>query len=221
MNDPGREVVAIRPPASPPSPMPRFITTRCIAKATGRFSGGVSPAISVDCAGQKAPLPMPIVAEARKPCQCSWMNGYWRKPSVRKTSATPSMRPAADPVHERARNRPGDEADRGVGREDEADRAEPEAAHVVQVDEGEGQHDAVPERVHEPARLERLHRAREARVEAAEVAGHRNETVPVWTSCSTRVSRSSTTAASAPARAPSSRSTSGSSASSSGSRSSS
>ena len=41
--------------------MPRFIITRCIANAVGRFSRGVSPAISDDCAGQKPPLPIPAM----------------------------------------------------------------------------------------------------------------------------------------------------------------
>ena len=72
MNVPGESVVAISPPASAPRPMPRFITTRCIANAAGRCSGGVRPAISVDCAGQKKPMPIPVTAATRKPCHGSW-----------------------------------------------------------------------------------------------------------------------------------------------------
>lgn len=59
VNDPGDSVVAMSPPASAPRPIPRFMTTRCIAKAAGRCSVGVKPAINVDCEGQKAPTRSP------------------------------------------------------------------------------------------------------------------------------------------------------------------
>jgi len=44
------------------SPMPRFITTRCMANADGRWSGRVRPVMSVDCDGQKPPTPIPLTA---------------------------------------------------------------------------------------------------------------------------------------------------------------
>ena len=59
----------MKPPATPPRPMPRFITTRCIANVAERCARVVSPASSVDCAGQKSPFPIPVTALARKPCQ--------------------------------------------------------------------------------------------------------------------------------------------------------
>ena len=57
-----------------------------------------------------------------------------------------------------------------VRREDQAGRAERDPLHVVQIDEHEREHDAVPERVREAAELQQLHIAGEARVEAAEPA---------------------------------------------------
>ena len=76
MNEPGDSVVAMRPPASAPSPIPRFITTRCIAKAAGRSEGAVRPAISVDCDGQKPPTPTPVIIATANPCHASCTNGY-------------------------------------------------------------------------------------------------------------------------------------------------
>ena len=38
----------MKPPASPPIPIPRFIVTRCIAKTAGLFSRGASPASNDD-----------------------------------------------------------------------------------------------------------------------------------------------------------------------------
>ena len=43
--------------------------TRCIAKVAERCSRVDEAGERVDCAGQKAPLPMPVIALARKPCQ--------------------------------------------------------------------------------------------------------------------------------------------------------
>ena len=63
------------PPTRAPSPIPRFITTRCIPKVMWRRSGGVSPTSSVDCAGQKSPLPTPVTVAATNACQGSWTNG--------------------------------------------------------------------------------------------------------------------------------------------------
>jgi hypothetical protein len=92
VNEPGESVVAITPPASAPRPIPRFITTRCIANAAGRCSLGVSAAISVDCAGQNPPMPTPATAATTKPCQGSSTSGYPAKPAARMTSATASIR---------------------------------------------------------------------------------------------------------------------------------
>ena len=75
-NVPGLSALAIRPPASPPSPIPRFIITRCVAKAVCRLSGGVRPAIRLDWLGQKPPLPIPAIAAAPKACHGSVTNGY-------------------------------------------------------------------------------------------------------------------------------------------------
>lgn len=72
----GFEVVAIRPPARPPSPKPRFIVRRCVANATARRSGGVRPAMREDCDGQNVPMPIPTSALVAKPCHGSWMSGY-------------------------------------------------------------------------------------------------------------------------------------------------
>ncbi len=76
----------------PPIPIPRFIVTRCIAKTTGRCARVASPERSVDCEGQKAPLPIPIVADARKPSQAESTKAYWPIPSIRKPSAIVSIR---------------------------------------------------------------------------------------------------------------------------------
>ena len=55
--------------------MPRFIITRCVAKAVCRLSGGVRPAIRLDWLGQKPPLPMPAIAAAPNACHGSVTNG--------------------------------------------------------------------------------------------------------------------------------------------------
>ena len=94
VNEPGDSVVAMRPPASAPRPMPRFITTRCIAKADGRCSAGVRPAISVDCDGQKPPTPTPVIAATTNPCHGSCTSGYSAYPPARIASAVASsLRP--------------------------------------------------------------------------------------------------------------------------------
>ena len=49
---PVSEARAMRPPVSPPMPMPRFIVTRCSAKALCARGAGVSLVSSTDCAGQ-------------------------------------------------------------------------------------------------------------------------------------------------------------------------
>ena len=155
MNERGCAVDAIRPPTSAPSPMPRFITTRCIPNVMWRSPGGVRPTSSVDCAG-----PEEAVAEARHG------GGQERLPRMvhrrvpdeadrEQDERGREHAPAAEPVDERAGDRAGDERDGGVRREHEAGDRQRDAAHVVEVDQRERQHDAVAERVAEAAELER------------------------------------------------------------------
>ncbi|HUI36034.1 MAG TPA: hypothetical protein VLZ04_00960 [Gaiellaceae bacterium] len=61
---PGSEVVAIRPPTTPPIPIPRFMLTRCSAKAACRSSAGVRRESSVDWPGQKQAVPIPSTANS-------------------------------------------------------------------------------------------------------------------------------------------------------------
>ncbi len=82
-------------------------------------------------------------------------------------------RAGAEPVDERAGDQPGCQLRRSRDRDDETGDAEPEAAHAVEVDDEERQHEAVAERVREPAELQQPDLAREARVESAEVGEHR------------------------------------------------
>ena len=62
--------------------------------------------------------------------------------------------------------------------EDQAGHREPDPAHVVQVDEQERVHDAVPEGVHEPADLEGRDRAGEGREVRPEEPPHRETLAP-------------------------------------------
>jgi len=71
----GFDVVAMSPPTTPPSPMPRFRVTRWSAKAAWRRDCGVSPARSADWLGQKPAFPTPAIALARKACQGSSISG--------------------------------------------------------------------------------------------------------------------------------------------------
>ena len=91
---------------------------------------------------------------------------------------------ASDSVDKRSGDGPGDQADGGVRAEHEPGGAEPDPAHVVEVDEREREHDPVAEGVQQAARLQRVHRPRQLRVEAQEPAAHR-ETVATWTGSST------------------------------------
>jgi hypothetical protein len=84
----------------------------------------------------------------------------------------------SDAVDERSGDRAGDEADGGVRRQHEPGGAEIDPALVVQVDEGEREHEPVPERVQEPAQLQGLDRPRQLRVEAAQVTLHRGTVAP-------------------------------------------
>ena len=72
--------------------MPRFITTRCIANALCRRSGGVISVMRVDCAGQNDPLPMPVMVAIRKPFQALSTSTYPAYPTVRNTNEAASTR---------------------------------------------------------------------------------------------------------------------------------
>ena len=132
---------------------------------------------------------MPVTALARKPCQGLCDERVPEEADREEAERRRQHRLAADPVDERTADRPGDQADARIRREDEPGDAEADPALVVQVDEQERDHEPVAERVHQPAQLEQLHRARQARVQAREEAPHR-ETVPAWISCSTEESPS-------------------------------
>ena len=87
----GLDVVAIRPPTTPPRPMPRFRVTRWSAKAACRLAGGVRPARRADWLGQKPAFPTPGDRAARKACHGSWMSGKLPNPIARRTSAAASV----------------------------------------------------------------------------------------------------------------------------------
>ena len=107
---PGRSASAISPPTSAPTPIPRFIITRCIANVAWRRSGGESAASSVDCAGQKKPLPTPVTTAARKPCHGACTRRTPRsRPRGRRVRAR--GRGVLRPVDERSRDGAGDDAD--------------------------------------------------------------------------------------------------------------
>ena len=121
-----------------------------------RRSGGVSPAISVDWAGQKPPLPIPAIARGEKAlpwlvdeCVGAVADGQ-EDERDRRASRRPPSRSTSEPKTGPATMltapfvatiRPAVPSD--------------DAADVVEVDERERQHDAVPEGVHQPAQLQR------------------------------------------------------------------
>ena len=73
---------------------------------------------------------------------------------------------------------PGEEADRAGRRQDETGRPEREAAHVVQVDDDEGEGEAVADGVRQPAEVEDPDGAGEPRVEAPHVRSESPQTSP-------------------------------------------
>ena len=79
----------------------------------------------------------------------------------------------ADPIGERPAKEAARECRRRLDRRRAAGEPERDPAHVVEVDEEEREDDAVPERVDERPGLKDVHVARQARVEATEVAAHR------------------------------------------------
>jgi hypothetical protein len=79
----------------------------------------------------------------------------------------------ADPIGERPAEEAARECRRRLDRRRAAGEPERDPADVVEIDEQERKDDAVPERVDERSGLEDVDVARQARVEATEVAAHR------------------------------------------------
>ena len=98
-----------------------------------------------------------------------------REPEGEEDERGDEHRAAADAVDEDAEDRPCEDADARVRGEHEPRRAKPEVAHVVEVDEGEREHDPVPECVAQAAELQGLHRTRQAWVQAAKPGGHSSD----------------------------------------------
>jgi hypothetical protein len=68
---PGWSVVAIRPPVTPPRPIPRLVVTRCMAYAEWREARSARPAMRLEWLGQNAPVLMPDRAAATNACHGS------------------------------------------------------------------------------------------------------------------------------------------------------
>jgi hypothetical protein len=77
--------------------------------------------------------------------------------------------PSADAVGEPAGDRAGEQAEDPVRRERETGDPERETADVVEIDDDERKRDPVPERVDEPARLQRPDGARKPRVDRPQI----------------------------------------------------
>ena len=148
--------------------MPRFIVRRCCANAACRRAAGVSRAISVDWLGQKAAAPAPSIVTSANACHGSRTSGSSPIPTACRSRARAERQARADPVDHRSREEARDELGGRGERDDQAGRSEPEAADVVQVDDEERQHDAVPEGVDEPADLQEPDLPRQARIETPE-----------------------------------------------------
>ena len=170
----GCDVVAINPPTTPPTPMPRLFSTRCIAYALCRSRARSSAATIVAWLGQNEPLPSPARIAATNAGRAVWTSAKPPKPSGRDDHRRRRARRAGRRGRS-ARRTPGPPTSPATerGGEDEARRAERDPAHVVQVDEEEREDDAVPERVREAAGEERPELPREVRVERTEVRAHR------------------------------------------------
>jgi hypothetical protein len=80
---------------------------------------------------------------------------------------------APEPVDQGAGEPPGCEGSHSADGEREAGLREGDPAHVVEVDDGEREHDPVPERVDDAARLHEPDRSRELRVEPSEIGRQR------------------------------------------------
>ena len=108
----------------------------------------------------EGPLPIPVIALASEALPGALRRTRRRaKPSVRKPSAAVSI--ALPPTRSTSAPAigPAMRLTAGVRREDEPGDAEADPALVVEVDEQERDDEPVPERVHQPAQLEQLHRA--------------------------------------------------------------
>ena len=79
------------PAASPPSPMPRFIVTRCCANAAWRRAWGVRREISVDWLGQNPALPAPSTIISAKACHGARTSGSSPNPTAWSTSPAASV----------------------------------------------------------------------------------------------------------------------------------
>ena len=80
--------------------------------------------------------------------------------------------PGTEPIRQCAPDEPGPESRQRAGGDDEAGDAERDPPDVVQVDDQERPDDAVPEHVHEPARLQDPDVPRKLRIQAAKVGPH-------------------------------------------------
>jgi hypothetical protein len=91
VKDEESELVAIRPPTRPPSPIPRFRVTRWSANAPCRRTCGARPARSDDWLGQKPAFPIPATIAARTACQGWRTSGKLPQPIACSVSAPPSV----------------------------------------------------------------------------------------------------------------------------------
>ena len=128
---------------------------------------------SDDWLGQKAPLPNPSSALSANACQASWMSGKSEIATAITVSEPTSVCRGPMRSLRRPGQRPGHQRGHRVRRGDQARQRQREAAHVVQVDDQERDDDPVAEEVREPSQLEQPDRARQLRVQAAEIAPHR------------------------------------------------
>ena len=108
-----------------------------------------------------------------KACQVSRINGKSAKATAAITREPLSTTRGPEPVRERAADEARGKCSEGTGRHDKAGNAEREPANVVQVDDQKRPDDAVPEHVHEPARLKDPNVPRKLRIQTAKVGAHR------------------------------------------------
>ena len=94
VNVSGEPTLEIRPPATPPSPTPRFIVTRCCANAACSRALGVSLEMSVDWLGQNPALPTPSIARRTYACHGTRTSGSSPKPAACRMSPEASTRRA-------------------------------------------------------------------------------------------------------------------------------
>ena len=135
----GREVVAMSPPTRAPSPMPRFITTRCIANAAWRRVSNGQHRDQRRLSGPEHAVADPGHGRDGEALPGAVDEHVARVADREEDEGGGEDALAADAIDERAGHRPGADADERVRREDEPCGAEPDALHVVQVDEDERQ----------------------------------------------------------------------------------